>query len=129
MLTLGVEVLYKAPELLLVQEAVLVHMVLDRLHVGQEILEGHKLWESDSACLQVLQLSLDSGNVLCELREWHKNEETPRKVLSTDRVSLVITLILTEIVMPELLSDYAPQLFVFLLSNCGFPIKYLFSNL
>jgi hypothetical protein len=128
-LTLGVEVLHKALELFLVQVPVLVHMVLDCLDVGQEILESHVLGESHSARLQVRQLAIYSRNVLSELREGHENQQTPGKVLRRDRLALVIALVLAEVIVPELLSNFTSQLVVLLLSNCFFSFKYLFSNL
>lgn len=128
-LILGVEVLHQGLELLLVQVPVLVHVVLDRLHVSQEVLECHELGETHSARLQVCQLGFHPRDVLGELRVGQENQQTPSKVLATDRLSRFITFILAEIIVPELLSDFSSELIVLFFRNCGFTIKNLFSNL
>ena len=128
-LILGVEVLDQGLELLLVQVTVLVHVVLDRLHVSQEVLEGHELGETHSARLQVCQLSVHPRDVLGELRVGQENQQTPSKVLPADKLSRFITLILAEIIVPELLSNFTSELIVFFFSNGCFAIKNLFSNL
>lgn len=129
MLILGVEVLDQGLELLLVQVPVLVHVVLDRLHVGQEVLEGHELGEAHSARLQVCQLGVHPRDVLGELGVGQENQQTPSEVLATDKLSRFINLILAEIIVPELLSNFSSELLVLFFSNGGFAIKNLFSNL
>ena len=127
-LVLLVEVLHQRLELLLVQEPVLVHVVLDHLHVRQEVLERHVLGEGHAPRLQVLQLGVHPRNVLGELGVRQENQQAPCEVLSADISSLIVTLILAEVIMPQLLPDLTPELLVLLIGDSFLPIENFLSD-
>ena len=104
-------------------------MVLDRLHVSQEVLEGHELGKAHSARLQVRQLGVHPRDVLGELRVRQEDQQTPCKVLAADMLSLFINLILAEIIVPKLLSNFFSEVIILFFINGSFSIKNLFSNL